>query len=148
MPDAYTYRLTDIRFADGTELRPGNLTVVVGPNNSGKSRMLKDIVGKTTLQPHFQGVVVDDVQWPVPATLEDLHHVYPQVERTPDERGGWKFATLNPELCSAYSSSGGPEWPDDYRNIIANAGPNSRRSFVDNFGKALVAHLTTEHRLQ
>ncbi len=37
----YRYRLEKIKFNEGTEIEPGSLTVIVGPNNSRKSRVLE-----------------------------------------------------------------------------------------------------------
>lgn len=43
----YTYKLTRIELNNGKVIQPGNLTVIIGPNNAGKSRMLKDIAQNT-----------------------------------------------------------------------------------------------------
>jgi hypothetical protein len=37
-------RIGTVTLTNGTTLQPGNLTVLVGPNNGGKSRFLKDLV--------------------------------------------------------------------------------------------------------
>jgi ABC-type branched-subunit amino acid transport system ATPase component len=42
--EKYRYRITRIKFNDGTTLEPGNLVVFVGSNNAGKSRSLRDIL--------------------------------------------------------------------------------------------------------
>jgi len=42
----YTYKLTSVVFNDDTVIEPGRLTIIVGPNNTGKSRALKDIAAK------------------------------------------------------------------------------------------------------
>jgi ABC-type cobalamin/Fe3+-siderophores transport system ATPase subunit len=39
----YAYRIELLEFTDGTQLGPGDLTVICGPNNVGKSRLLKEI---------------------------------------------------------------------------------------------------------
>ncbi len=38
----YIYNLTKVTFSDGTEIVPAQLTVLIGPNNAGKSRALRD----------------------------------------------------------------------------------------------------------
>ena len=46
-PDWYDppmVRIGTVTLTNGTTLQPGNLTVLVGPNNGGKSRFLKDLV--------------------------------------------------------------------------------------------------------
>lgn len=148
MPEPYTYRLTDICFANGTVLRLGNLTVVVGANNSGKSRMLKDIVAKASQNSRIQGVVADDIFWTLPSTIDELRQAYPDIERTQGERGQWLLSTLAPDLCSAHTLSEMDDWPQGHETIITNASRDSRQQFVDRYGKSLIAYLSTEHRLQ
>lgn len=48
----YQYELLEVRLNDDTVLKPGNVTVLIGPNNVGKSRLLKEIATFTsTAQP-------------------------------------------------------------------------------------------------
>ncbi|BAZ88478.1 ATP-binding cassette domain-containing protein [Dolichospermum compactum] len=89
----YTYKLNRIIFNNGLELQPGNITVIIGPNNAGKSRALKDIAGKTTKERSLQGIVVTDVEWTSPASLQEIRDIY-NVERYQDENGSWMFRTL------------------------------------------------------
>jgi ABC-type cobalamin/Fe3+-siderophores transport system ATPase subunit len=44
----YQYKLNNIVFNDGSSINAGDLTVVIGPNNSGKSRALKDMLSATS----------------------------------------------------------------------------------------------------
>jgi len=56
----YNYKIDKIIFNEGTELPLGALTVIVGPNNSGKSRILRDISELVTkMVPHT--IVAKDV---------------------------------------------------------------------------------------
>jgi ATPase subunit of ABC transporter with duplicated ATPase domains len=81
------------------------MTVIIGPNNAGKSRALKDIAGKTTQESHFPGIVVTDVEWTSPSSLQELREAY-SIERYRDENGQWMFRTLAPELCQEYYGGG------------------------------------------
>jgi ABC-type branched-subunit amino acid transport system ATPase component len=86
----YTYKLTRIVFNDGTEIQPGNLTIIIGPNNAGKSRTLKEIAQRTTKSRFPTGVVVHDVEWITPQNLQELREAY-QLERYQDENQNWMF---------------------------------------------------------
>jgi ABC-type branched-subunit amino acid transport system ATPase component len=68
----YTYKLTRIVFNNDKEIQPGNLTTIIGPNNAGKSRTLKDIAQKATKQQPLPSVVVKDIEWTTPQNLEEL----------------------------------------------------------------------------
>lgn len=110
----YTYRLNRIVFNDGSEIIPGNMTVIIGPNNAGKSRALKDIAGKTTQETPFPGIVVTDVEWLSPSSLQELREAY-SIERYQDENYQWIFRTLGPDLCHEnLSSLSGIDWPTEY----------------------------------
>lgn len=141
----YLYRLNRIVFNNGSEIRPGNLTIIIGPNNAGKSRVLKDIVWKTTQATLSQGIVVTDVEWTTPSSLQELRGAY-NVERYQDEYGQWRFRTLAPELVDEYHT-GGLNWPDWYEQNF-NFLMSDKHQFAEMFGKSMVAFLATEHRLQ
>ena len=97
----YTYKLTRIVFNNGEEIQPGNLTVIIGPNNAGKSRTLKDIAQKATRKQPLPSVVVSEVEWTTPQDLQELHEAY-GLERYQDENNNWMFRTLTPELSQEH----------------------------------------------
>jgi ATPase subunit of ABC transporter with duplicated ATPase domains len=139
----YTYKLTRITFNDGKAIEPGSLTVIIGPNNAGKSRVLKDIVAKTTQNTqnqHIPGVVVDDVQWTLPQSIQELHETY-HIERYQHENGFWIFRTLAPELCQESqinTGMSGMSWLDWYDGQYQFQGTNKFPFFAEHFGKAMV----------
>ena len=67
-------RLRQLTLSDGSvlELPEHGIVVVVGPNNSGKSQLLRDLEGKL-LQHDITPIVVTDVQAEYLGTAEDLH---------------------------------------------------------------------------
>lgn len=93
----YTYKLTQIVFNNGEKIQPGSLTVIIGPNNAGKSRTLKDIAQKATKMQPLRSVVVRDIEWTTPQNLQELCKAY-GLERYQDENNNWYFRTLAPEL--------------------------------------------------
>jgi hypothetical protein len=142
----YAYRLSRVEFNDGTELIPGSLTVLCGPNNVGKSRALRDIALFSTSFTQPPTVVIRAADYVLPETLDELCKRY-SVERRFNERGNWSWRALVPELCDEFVNSGGT-WPDDYQRMFSSKSAHTQRQFAHAFGQAMVAYLTTEHRLQ
>jgi ABC-type ATPase involved in cell division len=142
----YEYKLLRIVFNDGTIIEPGNLTVIVGPNNSGKSRALKEILLKTTTSKSVPSIVAKDVEWTLPKSLQELRDAY-IVERYQDQNNNWSFRTLAPDLCSEFSTFG-MVWPTQFETHFQKQPNITPQFFSENFGSAMVAFLTTEHRLQ
>jgi len=143
---SYTYRLRSLEFNDGTVIQPGPLTLLIGPNNAGKSRALKDIAAIVTHGEPQRTIVVRNVDWAMPPTLEALRQSY-NVERYLDEDGKWQFRTLDTDLSREYHVSGG-NWPTAHEIWLTSPNEPSRQMFAEHFGRAMVALLTTEHRLQ
>jgi len=139
----YNYKLTRIVFNNGEEIQPGNLTVIIGPNNAGKSRTLKDIAQKTTKGRPLPGVVVNDVEWATPQNLQEIRETY-GLERYQDENSNWMFRTLAPELSQEHQVNAS-FWSEEQQ--VSQNLPN-KLWFAENFGVAMVAFITTEHRLQ
>jgi predicted ATPase len=139
----YTYKLTKIKLNNDKEIQLGNLTVIIGPNNVGKSRILKDIVQITTRQQSLSRVVVKDVGWISPQSLEELCEAY-SLECYQDQNNQYLFRTLAPELFQERQVNasfwGNKEYISNYFN--------SQSLFAENFGMALIAFITTEYRLQ
>ena len=111
----YQYKLSEIRLNDNTVLAPGKLTVLVGPNNSGKSRALKEIAAFTTLPVPHKGIVVSSISVNYPSNLSELRQAY-DVERYQREDGYWVSHTLAPELTQEHQFIGGGIWPSGYED--------------------------------
>jgi len=65
-------KITTIRTKTGTEVPIGKFTVLVGPNNVGKSQTLRDIHQRLVIGPNAKCVILDDVVIEKPANFEDL----------------------------------------------------------------------------
>jgi len=140
----YTYKLTKIVFNDGTEIQPGNLTVIIGPNNAGKSRFLKDVAQITTQRQPLPRVVINDVEWTNPQSFQELREAY-GLERYQDDNNNWMFRTLTPEL-SQEKQTNAKFWSIEEQQLSERL--SNKPLFADDFGVALIAFLTTENRLQ
>lgn len=139
----YTYKLTRIVFNNSEEIQPGNLTVIIGPNNVGKSRTLKDIAQKSTKRQPIPGVIVNDVEWTTPQNLQELREAY-ALERYQDENNNWLFRTLAPELSKEHQTNAS-FWSEEQQisSYLSN-----KPLFAEHFGVAMLAFITTEYRLQ
>ena len=84
----HPFRIKSLTFNDGTELHLGNITVLVGPNNSGKSRALKDTVALST-DKSAAGVVVSQTVLDGPSDWPSLVESIPSAELV---AGGYKLS--------------------------------------------------------
>jgi predicted ATPase len=141
----YSYRLSSITLNDGTVIAPGQLTVFIGPNNSGKSRLLREISCLTTNKATTP-VIVADIDVELPQTLDELRAAY-DVERSRGDNGQYTIRTIAPDLASE-SQHSTQRWPADHEPIFVQRPDCLPRDFAEIFGRSLVAILSTENRLQ
>ncbi len=137
----YEFRLHSLLMADETEVAIGNLTVLLGPNNAGKSRALRDILDAITSVPTTPAVV-KGVHYNKPATVAEVIAAYP-LKEVATRVGQRKFRGLNPNLISEYQIEVPVEIFDD-KSFDTEL---RRRSFEQTFSRLMVANLTTESRL-
>ena len=65
-------KITSIKTKDDIEIPIGKFTVLVGPNNVGKSQTLKDIHHKMVTGPNARSIIVKELIIEKPPTFEDL----------------------------------------------------------------------------
>ena len=143
----YRFKLTNITLNDSrqlepTQLEPTEINVFVGPNNAGKSRVLKDILS-LIIDPAKPRVLAHYIGHTLPANLQELRDSY-DVERQLDG-DYWGRRTLHPSLVEeAHHGLLGPSWPKAYEfgEEIQPA------TFRQMYGMDMVTYLSTEHRLQ
>jgi predicted ATPase len=146
----YNYKITSLRFNEGSSLTPGQLTVLIGPNNAGKSCALRDIVELAASSRAPLTKVIQHATWTVPASVADVVAAY-DVIRQRNEHGNWVYYRLRPTLTGENQTSGGMDWSEFnkyYDAVFAAGGTRAEESFRSEFGDAVIAFLTTEHRLQ
>jgi hypothetical protein len=140
---AYEYRIKQVTFSDKTTLNLPNLTVLVGPNNCGKSRVLKDIVRLTCSRDKKVAAAVHVLQT-FPPNAKALNDVY-GIRPSTDEGEHTAFHWLNTELKEEGYVRHGQylKWPEDFDLAVKQP-----EEFQSNFAVQLTAFLTTESRLQ
>jgi AAA domain, putative AbiEii toxin, Type IV TA system len=142
----YRYRITSIVFNDGYSINAGDLTVIIGPNNSGKSRALKDMLNLVTAS-SIPKVVVHEVTWSIPQSIEELRNAY-NVDRYRDANGAWRVRHISPDMSGEIDlSAGAGDWPQRYNLYLKESAPKDPNWFAQHFGPQLVAILTTDQRL-
>lgn len=138
----FNYRLQQLQFRDGTPLDLTNLTVFVGANNSGKSRILKDIVS-LTCEDAARNVIVGAVIPTLPRTVRELVEAYNIVPNR-ESNGAVSLRYLKPDFAGQGEYGfGRVEWPDGLTLVGF-----SPKQLATMFGASLIAFLTTAQRLR
>ncbi|MDO9528347.1 MAG: ATP-binding protein [Syntrophales bacterium] len=141
----YRYKIEKITFNDGLEFSPGPLSVIVGPNNSGKSRALKDIQAITTTS-EFPTIVVKDVFYPLPSSFQELKEEY-NITPYQDEQGKQRLRTLKSNMVGPHDVVFGNSIDEKYSEMLQYNDQRKRSTFSQWFGNFLITYLGTEDRL-
>ncbi|WP_026752089.1 ATP-dependent endonuclease [Sediminibacterium sp. C3] len=149
----YTYKIQKLTLKDGFEITPGQLTVFVGPNNSGKSRLLKDILQLSTSNQHHT-TILGSLEFTLPDDLDALlksYHINVVLEG-----GDFYLRTLDSSLLKSYNLHvGGVNWSENIKSWLKResySDPEYRKmvqvNFANYFGNFLNTLLLTEDRLK
>src|SRR5262245_54217821 len=95
----YKFCLTQIEFSDGTVIEPGDVTVIVGPNNAGKSLLLKELKQELTAPPSARRIV-RCIGTTVPSSLDELKKTS-DADRAKGHNGHNMVFALRPDLCGS-----------------------------------------------
>src|SRR5690242_8499060 len=89
-------RLSEITFKAGPtsrsaalQITPEHLLLLVGPNNSGKTRALMEITGICNGQEDTPRIVVDNIRFELPATATEILSLMRQFEIQSVSGGGF-----------------------------------------------------------
>lgn len=77
MAQKYCFKINEIELKNGQKIIPNKINIIVGPNNAGKSRILKDI--KLILNssiPKDNSVIVKDMKYELPKDKESFLESY------------------------------------------------------------------------
>ena len=148
----------NVNTVDGIKsIVPKKINVIVGPNNSGKSRVLKEI--RDYLSGDMNDIkIIEKIQYTFPRDFCELNEAYDiGTKMIQDQYGNWilKVYTNKPNSgldmnCSLESyftrniNSIGSSWRDQFTNVIAS---KNDVDFFNWFGALFFQYLGTEERL-
>lgn len=132
----FRYRLKSLTFKNGSVLELDNLTVIVGANNAGKSRILKDVSSLIGSKPP-RTVLVESVDAAYPNNFAEFQTAYGvRLIGQPLDR---QLTGLSHDLCTPFD-----------RNLNASVKIDELvlpRNFHAAFGELLAVFLATDVRL-
>ena len=139
-------RIKGAQTKSGESLEFGPLTVLVGPNNVGKSRTLRDIHQQMTQGQSAGSVILTDVDVELPTTMDELLSGL-DVAQDPQDANYHLVRSISSNLVSGHEmrvhlaglkeNMENPEWREDNRDYL-----------FQQFGRFRVALLDAESRLQ
>jgi predicted ATPase len=143
----YKYNVDEVVFSDGSTIQPGALTVIVGPNNSGKSRALRDIQNLCT-EGKKSRVVVTNVRHSIPLDASQFFDEY-KVNPYVDEAGNYFLRGLASNLKEQHNVHvGSVTWKQALDDVLKPQNEQSRSTFARFFGNMFVSMFSTEDRLR
>ena len=142
----FQYKIEKLTFNDDTEITPGNLTIIVGPNNCGKSRILKDIKSLTSDQTG-KSIVVSDLEYSLPNSVADLVESC-EIKTFSDQNNNVFLRTLSSDLVSQHSVHVGIDWETNFQNLLDQNSDHTKKQFSYWFGSFFVSLFETEERLK
>ncbi len=166
----YSFRLEKLHFsgADKPYVPKSKITVLIGPNNSGKSQALREI--RTEILGHpsgysgqedFPSVIFKGIEFNLPDNFEKFNEAYELENHVVKVEGGWRVreqcnqgVSLEPNgYCSVSSNQPmyGPsqDWRELTERSFASSdeGEAGRRGFLRFVGPLLVDYSGVEDRL-
>jgi ABC-type cobalamin/Fe3+-siderophores transport system ATPase subunit len=75
MDNRYAFKINNIKFKNGENLEPSKINIIIGPNNAGKSKFLREISG------FFYGkkeemYILNDLNFELPKSYRDFYKNY------------------------------------------------------------------------
>lgn len=147
--DRYKFHINGITLKNGTQFLPSILTVIVGPNNSGKSRFIKDLSTKLTHPTQFGQVkIIESCTINMPTTLNELRDSY-EVERYKGDHDQWTSRAINPSLKNEtiINHGSGKSFVPPFAEFEIFNDMWNPDQIVQSFGWQLHAYLGTDTRL-
>ncbi|SDW04946.1 ATP-dependent endonuclease [Pseudomonas sp. NFACC08-1] len=142
----YKYSIEEVCFSDGTSITPGSLTVIVGPNNSGKSRALRDIENLVTGGTRSQ-VVVTGLKHSTPHNVQEFRDAY-NIQTHTDVHSNVFFRSLSSTLTTQHNIHVGPDWEKNLEYALSTRTEDGEKMFASWFGNMFVSMFSTEDRLK
>ena len=156
----YKFSIKDISLSSQNEpfvLVPKPINIIIGPNNSGKSRVLKEL--RDYLLGDFNDLkIINNLSFDYPSDLSDLNQSYNLSKKiSKDSNGNWFMRVytnkphseldMNSSLESYYAHNFnlyGGKWENHYEGVIQR---KDNRDFFNNLGSLFFNYIGTEERL-
>lgn len=148
----------NINTVDGLlEMEPKKINVIIGPNNSGKSRMLKEL--RDFLSGDMRDIkIIETIDYDYPSNLERIDESYDIKSRmAKDLYGNWILRTYSNKSDQPWDTNAtfesyftrnlnsiGEDWGTFFEDIIKNKEQNQ---FFQYLGSLFFQYLGTEERL-
>lgn len=156
----YKFKIQELSFKTGSDiinLKPRAINIFVGPNNSGKSRILKEIRDWLSGDSGEIGIL-ENIEFDFPETfevLDDAYNITSMMQK--DYYGNWFFGgysnkpTQPFDMNTTYESYFARQarvYSSEWRNTFSNAiKQKSKQQFLEFFGSLFFRYLGTEERL-
>jgi len=133
-------KIQQITTQDGIQIEPGNLVVLVGPNNVGKSQFLKDIHNRMINDRNTREVIIKQIEFERPSTFDELIYGLRKKSITGKD-SVWILDGINSRLNGGDSISLS-------KNVEENYQEHPLPPLIEQVGKLRVAYLEPGSRLQ
>lgn len=146
---SYRFRVSEVTIGAGQTHKVGDLVLVIGPNNVGKSQLLRDLA-KSAAELNTPRTVLKQVVVELPTNLDEFLEKYPieedevQVEGRPGVQLSWLDGDLNGRVTKNADS----KWREQFaknRVMYPDVTPQEWHTYF--FGSRAVARMATDNRL-
>jgi len=141
----YSFKINKMIFKNGVEISPGCLTIIVGPNNSGKSRILKDLLSLGSRE-NSQTTIVQNIEYPIPTSFREVVESY-NIRPNVDKLGNYELCPLPSNMSDPTTQVLGQINWDDFCSTKLDD-PVYRQKLRRYFGNYFMTFLNTEDRLK
>ncbi|WP_175949485.1 ATP-dependent nuclease [Burkholderia vietnamiensis] len=136
-------KISHLTTKQGQTIKCGRLTILVGPNNSGKSQTLKDIrshltTGRTDVLKIFNDIACE-LPSPTDALIDTTRSSHPSPEH--HNISGISVDLSNREMYAAHT-------PSFNAYLEKDDTPNRYKFMLENLGRFWIAHLDAERRFK
>ena len=141
----YNFKINKINLKNGDSFIPNRINVVIGPNNAGKSKFLREIAGCFHETGEKENYILENIEFDLPTSEEVFNKSYDvENKKAKDENGNIYLRTFF-NLGNFYSYLNYNMNKENFkRNFIDS---NNYKYFLECYGCLFLNYLGTENRL-
>jgi energy-coupling factor transporter ATP-binding protein EcfA2 len=143
-PSDYRYRIVRIEFKNSRTLELPDLVLVVGPNNAGKTQLLKDILALCASR-RGESLVLNKAEPVLPESAQVFAETYPY-RRSGDDLNP-TISYLNNALQGEQSINIFANFEETFDEWIRGNPEEKLRIYAEYLGGRVIGFLRTDHRL-